>query len=187
MCVTGTWVFGYGSLVSHVSFSDTVGRVMVPGVDFFPAVLAGFGRRWNYGLIHAVGRRSSGNARTPTHTIVALGLTRAESETANGIVGRVSDAELAHLDRRERHYDRIEVTNLIGAAYELDAPVITYVPRAEAIRCYESARDRGVAAIEQRYWDLVDGAFEALGPGERDQYHATTPAPDVPIIEMIRV
>jgi hypothetical protein len=35
----------------------------------------------------------------------------------------------------------------------------------------------GSAVIDRRYWDLVDGAFAALGPDRRARYHATTPAP----------
>ena len=50
---TGVWVFGYGSLVDPSSFSATIGRELQPGVDFFEAEVAGLGRRWNYGVMHA--------------------------------------------------------------------------------------------------------------------------------------
>ena len=65
-------------------------------------------------------------------------------------------------------------------------PIVTYVPRPEPQELYLAARDRGDAAVEQRYWDLVDGAFDDLGRDRRDRYRSTTPPPDVPILAMRR-
>ncbi|MEZ5297926.1 MAG: hypothetical protein R2697_17115 [Ilumatobacteraceae bacterium] len=50
-------------------------------------------------------------------------------------------------------------------------------PQPAPIEYYRAARDRGEAAVEQRYWDLVDGAFADLGPGSRS---ATAPRPRRP-------
>ena len=78
------------------------------------------------------------------------------------------------LDRRERHYDRVDVTDesRCSGAGDVDGPIVVYVPRAEAVAHYESARDRGVAAIEQRYWELVDAAFASLGDDAHVRYRA---------------
>lgn len=185
-----TWVFGYGSLVSPDSLGATLGRAVTPGVDFLEAVVTGYGRRWNYGVGHTRGVLVDDGGRRIDHTIVALGVVAASGETANGVVARVSDDELARLDHRERHYDRVEITattEVLGPTRSLDGPVVTYVPRPEAIARYETARDRGLAAIEQRYWDLVDAAFSAFGAVAHRRYHETTPAPDVPVLVLERV
>ena len=185
-----TWVFGYGSLVSPTSFGATLGRVLRPGVDFLEAEVEGFGRRWNYGVMHTEGVSIDADGSTRTWTIVALGVVPAVGEQVNGIVARVDDRELARLDRRERHYDRVEVTSrttVHAAAPAVGSDtIVTYVPRREARRHHESARDAGTAAVEQRYWDLVDGAFAALGPDRRARYHATTPGPGIPIVDLQR-
>lgn len=182
--MAGRWVFGYGSLVSPVSFGHTLGREPTPGVDFFEAELAGYGRRWNYGtdtIFTAVG--ADGVERSDW-VFVALGLVRADTETTNGVIGWVDDGELEALDRRERRYDRVDVTDLItfGVGATRRAPIVTYVPRAEPIAIYEAARARGVAAITTRYWDLVDEAFADLGEDRRERYHATTPDPGLPVL-----
>lgn len=181
-------MFGYGSLVSPASFAVTLGRPLRPGVDFFEAEIAGFGRRWNYGVMHARGETYDAAGRPREWTIVALGLAEAPGESANGVVAWVADTELAELDRRERYYDRVEVAHLatVHGEGDIGGSIVTYVPRAEPKRWYESARERGAAAIEQRYWDLVDGAFADLGPGQHARYHATTPPPDVPVLAMRR-
>lgn len=189
--MAGCWVFGYGSLVCPASFGTTLGRELRPGVDFFEAELAGFGRRWNYGVMHTEGTTIEDGGAERAWTIVALGVVPAEGETANGVVGWVDAAELPGLDRRERHYDRVDVTARVRASgIPAGGPavaVVTYVPRPEARRHYEDARDAGRAAVERRYWDHVDGAFAALGEDRRARYHATTPPPDVPIVDLLRL
>lgn len=186
--MSGVWVFGYGSLVSPASFGHTLGRAPRPGTDFFEAEVAGYGRRWNYALMHSVGETIGDRHPDQTWTIVALGVVESQHETVNGIVAWVEEHELVALDRRESQYDRVEVTASATVHHggELDGPVVTYVPRREPQALYEWARDRGRAAVEQRYWDLVDGAFADLGEDRRKRYHATTPPPDIPIVPMER-
>lgn len=185
------WVFGYGSLVSPSSLAATLGREVHPGAGWAEATLHGWGRRWNYGIGHVHGLWADEHGDEHRVTIVALGIVAAAEERSGGIVVAVDADELARLDRRERHYDRVDVTGSIevrGAdGPGAGEPVMTYVPREEAIGRYRRARDEGRAAVEQRYWDLVDGAFAALGPDRLERYRATTPAPDVPVRPLRRV
>jgi cation transport regulator ChaC len=189
--VTGrTWVFGYGSLVSPTSLATTIGRVVAPG-EVAVAELAGFGRRWNYGAMHVRGTWSHDGVAVTDGVMVALGLT-AGDESCNGVMVAVDPGELANLDRRERDYDRTDVTDRmtvldgvtgVATARPASVRIVTYVPRASAVERYQTARDAGRAAIRQDYWDLVDGAFAALGPDHLARYRATPP-PDIPVVEM---
>lgn len=182
----GTWVFGYGSLVSPDSLGRTLGRPVSVGVEVLEAELSGYQRRWNYGIGHVTGWWTGDDGRHQECTIVALGLVAAAELAVNGVVVQVSPDELEQLDHRERHYDRVDVTDLVRTVTPVDGGVVTYVPRPEAIERYETARTSGTAAIEQRYWDLVDGAFAALGDDRRERYHASTPPPDVPVRQVRR-
>jgi cation transport regulator ChaC len=184
--MSGLWVFGYGSLVSPHSFGHTLGRDLRPGVDFFEAEISGYGRRWNYGTSSMFTAPLAPGLEPREWMFIALGVVAAADETTNGVIGWVNDDELAELDRRERRYDRVDVSALatVDAAVSVDAPIVTYVPRREALIAYEAARQRGQAAITKRYWDLVDGAFADLGVDRHERYRATTPAPDIPIVEM---
>lgn len=179
-------MFGYGSLVSPESFGFTLGRELQLGVDVLTAEIRDYGRRWNYGVMSRVGRSDDLDGSVNEWTIVALGVTPAAGESVNGVVAWVADDELAALDARERNYDRVDVADLttVDGQRSLGGPIVTYVPQVAAVQWYEAARDRGDAAVERRYWDLVGGAFAALGDGQRARYLETTPAPDVPIIDM---
>ena len=180
------WVFGYGSLVSPASLGATIGREPQLGVDVFPAELTGYGRRWNCGLTTSVGLSDEFDGSIRHWTIVVLGLVAAAGECVNGLVARVDEEELPALDRREANYDRVEVTDVTIVDGVVDAPVVVYVPRPEPITRYEDGRDGGTSAIEQRYWNLVEGAFGELGAAHYDRYRASTPAPDVPVVELRR-
>jgi cation transport regulator ChaC len=185
--MSGVWVFGYGSLVSPASFGHTLGRALRPGVDFHEAEIAGYGRRWNYGVASVRGESDEPDGSIREWTIVALGVVAAADETVNGVIGWVDDAELVALDRREQQYDRVDVTDLATVhGTRVRGTIVTYVPRREPQERYETARDRGEAAVERRYWDLVDGAFGDLGADRRERYRATTPDPDIPIVAMRR-
>ena len=179
-------MFGYGSLVSPVSFGHTLGRALTPGVDFFEAEVSDYGRRWNYGVMSRVGRSDEPDGSIREWTVVALGVVPASGESVNGVVGWVADDELVALDRREQNYDRVDITDMarVHGEHRASGPMVTYVPRGASQRWYQAARDRGDAAIEQRYWDLVDGAFTALGDDRRERYLATTPPPDIPVVAM---
>jgi cation transport regulator ChaC len=182
--MAGRWVFGYGSLVSPKSFGHTVGREFRPGRDFFEAEVLGYGRRWSFATAARFTAAAGPGLEHVEWTTITLGVVRSGDESTNGVIGWVNDGELDELDRREARYDRVDVTavtNVAGTS-QLDDPIVTYVPRDDALQIYEAARAVGRAAVSERYWNLVDGAFAALGEGQRARYHATTPPPRVPIV-----
>lgn len=176
-------MFGYGSLVSSASMASTIGRSVTAG-DVLVAQLDGYERRWNYGSQHQRGDWHHGGVSVSRGVVVALGLAVVGDASCNGVIVRVSDDELALLDRRERDYDRTDVTDKIRVDHgSPDGRIVTYVPRAAAVERYEAARDRGRAAVARSYWGLVADAFAALGAQHLERY-ATTPAPDVPVVDM---
>jgi dephospho-CoA kinase len=181
--VPGTWVFGYGSLVSAASVARTIGRSVDADVDLHVTRLNGFGRRWNYGSLHLRGDWEHDGRTVTSGLVVSLGLVEADDETCNGTVVRVTDDELAALDWRERDYERTDVTDLIEADRRFAGPVVTYVPRPSAIDRYLTARDSARAAVRRSYWYLVHETFEHLGPDHLDEF-VRTPPPDVPVVDI---
>jgi len=186
-----TWVFGYGSLESPASLATTIGRVVDPS-EVAVATLSGFGRRWNYGAKHVRAQWTHDDVAVADGVMVALGLESSQAESCNGVLVRVTVDDLHRLDRRERDYDRTDVTDQvtmsdpvagIATASPTGARFVTYIPRSSAVERYELARDARRAAIRRSYWDLVHHAFDVLG-GDHLERYATTPTPDVPVVEM---
>lgn len=187
MTEMATWVFGYGSLVSPTSLGTTIGRTVEIGPEFTAAELHGFGRRWNYGIRGSEGVGVGPDGVEQVWTLIALGLVASPTESVNGVVARVSSAELDRLDRRERDYDRVDVTAAIhGAPLGGGDRVVTYLPRPDPVERAESSHRSGRAAIERRYHELVVGAFVELGPGQLERYLATTPDEGIPVVDVVR-
>ena len=72
----------------------------------------------------------------------------------------VSDEEIALLDRRERNYERHDVTDLVSP--DLNGRVWAYVGTAAARRRLELGRERGTAVISRTYLERVRDAFDDL-------------------------
>ncbi len=179
-----TWVFGYGSLVAPASIARTIGRPVERSEGFAAARLHGFGRRWNYGSLHQRGDWHGPHGFVEQGVVVSLGLEASDDYTCNGAVVRVTEDDLAHLDWRERDYERTDVTERVVVDGDRSVGrIVTYVPRPSAIERYRAARDQWRAAIRQSYVDLVHDAFVALGGDHVDEYRDGTPPPDVPIVD----
>lgn len=176
-------MFGYGSLVSAASVDRTLGRESSAPATLHEAHLDGFGRRWNYGSQLLRGNWRHDGVDVRAGVVVSLGLV-AGDESCNGAVFRVSASQLERLDRRESDYDRTDVSHRIRVeSAQIDGPVVTYVPRRSAVERYEQARDLGLAAVREEYWDLVHQAFAGMGDDHLEQMSAT-PRPDVPVVDV---
>lgn len=69
------------------------------------------------------------------------------SARVEGVLLEVDDAGLAALDRRERNYDRRDVTAYVPA----DGPVWAYVASADGRARYAAGRAAGAAVVSAEY------------------------------------
>jgi hypothetical protein len=96
----------------------------------------------------------------PAVEVAYLSISPHEGERVDGLAFPVSDEQLAELDRRERNYERCELTNLIGA--DLGGRVWAYVGKAEARLRLARGRRRGTAVVSHGYLDKVRAALGAV-------------------------
>ena len=97
----------------------------------------------------------------------------------NGIAFPVTAEALDQLDRRERNYDRIDVTPLLDA--DLGGTVWSYLGS-------EAARERfedGAAVVSQAYFDAVREDFATVGG--LDEFDQSTDRLTVPLRRLTRV
>jgi hypothetical protein len=100
-----------------------------------------------------------------------------------GVAFGVDEALLEPLDRRERQYERRDVTDLVDA--DLGGRVWAYVGHAEARRRYKAGRADGTAVVARQYLEGVRAGFATRGA--LAAFERTTDPPQVPVRELERL
>jgi hypothetical protein len=170
-------VFGYGSLAGELQ-GDLVGlrgwrRVWGVAADNEHA-LPGYKR---YLL------RSDRSA--PAVHVAFLDIVEDPDCAVNGVIAAVNAEALAALDRRERNYDRIDVT----AAIDNPPPgrVWTYVGSLAGRARLRDGVDRERAVVARDYAERVHAAFRAMGEGEYRRFLASSDLDHLPVLDLERV
>ena len=176
-------MFGYASLASPASASQTLGRP----VEFAAvARLDGWARAWTLGREQAASEKTFARAdgSIPRY---CLGLNIEPDPAArapNGVLIELTEAELDRLDLRERRYDRVDVTESIS--FDDGSGPVESFDRVTAYRAKAEHHHPDVpedAVIVSTYPTAVEAAFDALGPGQLDLFRATTAPPPAPLVE----
>lgn len=177
---TEHYVFAYGSLVSPDSVELTLGR-RIDRAKCGPAWLNGWRREWNVG---------SDQSSHPERTFlgpdgirfdgvtVVLGIAEVTgADRVQGAVFGVDVDDFVRLDKRERNYRRIAVTEAVSwSAKPGNVVVHTYLPRARAVqRLTHACRAGHDICIRRDYLDLVEAAFRRVG--QLATFRASAPRP----------
>jgi len=185
------YVFGFGSLVDLEALADYLDREPFTEGEFERCRLRDYRRAWNIardnsevipGHDHLVcsvsGERLDGY-------VAVVNIRPAPGQAVNGLAFRVSPDELAILDRRERNYDRIDVSGRLDVT--VHDRVWAYRGKPFAEERYAKGAAAGSAFINSAYHTLVHLAFESHGPGFLADYLATTDPPEIPLRALRRV
>lgn len=153
-----TAVFGYGSLINPKSVAKTLGRTLSAD-EMVACRLRGYRREWE--AVDTVWVREA----APVHAVF-LNLRPDPSSEAIGVGFYVRAAELRALDKRERHYDRVDVSRLLRP--RLQGTVYTYIAKPERL-----VADREVCVMTG-YEELIRDGLEYWGPEFAAEFHRTT-------------
>jgi cation transport regulator ChaC len=178
--VSGVAIFAYGSLVDPASASQTLGRpVAIAG----RARVEGWRRGWTVARDNLSSEKTFARADgTLPRFILSLDIRPdPDSPPANGALIEVGAAELDRLDLRELRHRRLDVTDAVRTSEGLEPyeRVYAYGARPEHHRPTPPPDSIVIAA----YLAAVEAAFDALGPGELDEFRATTAPPPVPVAQ----
>lgn len=97
------------------------------------------------------------------------------SSSVRGLVRPVSEEELEQLDRRERNYDRIDVTDLMDG--DFGGPVWTYQGSPEGRERLRRGRAEGRAVVSRDYMEKVHAGLRPLGGDEYERFEAESHLP----------
>jgi len=176
-------VFGYGSLVSRASITETLGHDAPAPI---PARLSGWRRRWSVYRVNMahekVFERVDGE---PFEHVVGLNVERApdapESEWPNGVLIELTEAGLTRLDTRELRYDRVEVDPSHAITDESHGFDRVYVFTAKDGHFAEETPPGSI--IIASYVQACEAAFNELGPRAWEEFLATTGEFPAPVVD----
>jgi hypothetical protein len=172
-------VFGYGSLARDLLAELTVARLR--GYRRVFGVAADNSER-----IPGYKRyRLPGDGSYPDVHVAFLDIVEDPRAAVNGVLAAVEPGALADLDRRERNYDRIDVT----AAIDSPPPgrVWAYRGSPDGRARLEAGIAAGTAVVQRSYLDRVHDGFRRLGGGELDRFVATSDLDGLPLLDLERV
>lgn len=178
------FVFAYGSLVPDLADGD--GSLLANVCS-----LRGYRRAWDVAMDNSVTLPrykhylDARDGSRPDVLVTFLNLRPAPNHSVNGVLIEVDDAQLLALDRRERNYERRDITS----AFEppCDGRVWTYFGRPEACLRFAEGAALGRAVVDRAYLDSVHAGFAALGPEALSAFDASTDAHGCRVLELLRV
>jgi hypothetical protein len=103
----------------------------------------------------------------------------------NGVMFEVDEALIERLDRRERNYERIDVSAQIADA--VDGRVWAYVGSRAAVHRFELGCRTGRAVISREYRDGVREDFAAAGADVLARFDELTAPVPCPILDLERI
>jgi gamma-glutamylcyclotransferase (GGCT)/AIG2-like uncharacterized protein YtfP len=177
------FVFGYGSLAARLGPVAT--REIRP--HGFVAELSGARRTWGVAMdnrrdLPGYKYYTDATGRRPEVFVAYLDLLGSDA-TVNGLCLPVDGTILPELDRRERNYARVDVSDRVDAG---GARVWAYVGTAEARERLAEGRRTGTAVIDAGYVRAVEGAFGALGSDEHRACRPSLEPAGLPVVELVR-
>ncbi|HYZ80338.1 MAG TPA: gamma-glutamylcyclotransferase family protein [Solirubrobacteraceae bacterium] len=186
------FVFGYGSLTARPSPVPTR-ELKEHG---FIADLAGLRRVWGVAMdnrrdLAGYKYYTDATGRRPEVFVAYLDLVAAPDDPATGVNGLclpVDGATLAVLDRRERNYERVDVSDRLapGGPGVDGIRVWAYLGSAAARERFAAGREAGTAVIEAGYVRTVEAGFAALGAEEHSACRPSLRPGGLPVLELTR-
>ena len=183
------FVFGYGSLVGPPGRPPN-GRGSAGG---FIADLLGFRRVWGVAMdnrrdLPGYKYYTDARGRRPEVFVTFLDIRPAPEAGAavTGLCVPADDAGLAALDRRERNYDRIDVSDRIRVDGTDGVRVWTYVGSAAGRERLRRGMAAGRAVIDANYLDTVRAGLALLGDDQRRTCLGSLDPGDLPVVRLRR-
>jgi hypothetical protein len=176
-------VFGYGSLAAESARERVV-------------ELAGWRREWGVAMdnrrdLPGYKYYTDAEGNRPPVRVVFPDIRPASGEIVIGVLRAVDPGDLVALDRRERNYERTEVTESIAG--RVDGRVWAYVGSeparlrfAEGMRARREGREDGAAVIHAEYLESVLSAFARLGEEAGNECRRSLAPGVLPMRQLVR-
>jgi Gamma-glutamyl cyclotransferase, AIG2-like len=178
------YVFAYGSLVRDLAPGEGQGTKR-------GTYLRDHRRAWNVAMDNSISLPGykyyldASDSSRPEVFVTFLNLVPAPGHRVNGMLVPVGTKELIELDRRERNYERREVTGSIEQPF--GGRVWSYFGRPEACQRFDGGLLSGRAVVDESYLEGVRAGFEALAGDALVEFDASTDSPGCRLLRLSRV
>ncbi len=159
----------------------------------FLADLLGFRRTWGVAMdnrcdLPGYKYYTDAHGRRPEVFVTFLDIRRSADPGAavNGLCLPADDAGLSALDRRERNYRRIDISDQIAVPGVGGMRVWAYAGSASGRDRLWRARAAGAAVIDANYLQEIRDGFALLGEAERSLCAASLDPGDLPVVPLRR-
>ena len=173
------FIFGYGSLAR-----DLLGDVVVARLDGYRRVL-GVAADNSEAIPGYKRYRLPVDGSFPAVFVAYLDIVEHPQTVVNGVVAPIDSSALADLDRRERNYDRLDVTASI------DSPppgrVWAYAGSPDGRARLAAGRAAGTAVVQRAYLEHVQAGFRRLGDAQYGHFLASSGLDGLPLLDLERV
>jgi cation transport regulator ChaC len=182
------YVFGYGSLLERHQGRGASGR---SHVETRPAELTGYRRTWNVAMDNTrtiPGYKYYVDAETGERRdwfVVFLNVVVEPAAQVNGVLLPASDEFLSELDRRERNYERVDVSRLLSPA--VSGPAWVYAGSPAAVQRFQAGLRADRAVIARGYYQQVIDDFAAQGDDALRSFEQLTEPPPCPVVDLRRI
>lgn len=175
-------IIAYGSLISLPSMEETLGHkyagpiheVRLKGYERAWACV----RPWNVPPAGEPGAKKidayflRGTERVPIGGAAELNIVAKKKGRINAILYLITNEELIRLDKRERGYRRVDVSDRIEEFRFRGGKVFVYEGLPPAVPA--SPADKGTFILIKEFLDLVTGACESRGKAFREEFDRST-------------
>jgi len=183
-------IIAYGSLISLPSMEQTLGHKYTGPI--YEVHLKGYERVWtcvrpfNDPQAIAAGAKKidvyflRDTERIPIIGAAELNIYPKKKGWINGVLYLITNAELLSLDKRERGYRRVDVTDRIEEFRFRGGKVYVYegLPGSPVA----SSADKGTTVLIKEFLDLVTGACDLRGKDFRDEFDKSTKSCAFPVL-----
>jgi len=185
------FIFGYGSLVSPRNLARFLAKRNLKPREVQQGRISGFRRVWNVAMDNTRDLpgykfyRDAVTGERPECYVTFLNIEPCGPEdSVNGVAFEIPHEVLSHFDRRERNYERIDVTQAFVPA--VDGRVWAYMASDDGLERYRRGLAAGRAVVDTQYYKEVDQAFRDLGSEAYERYVASTLPPEVQQRDLVR-
>jgi hypothetical protein len=173
------FIFGYGSLAHDLLADVSLARLR--------------GYRRAFGVAADNSKRIAGYKRYrlpadgsyPDVFVAFLDIFEDDGTSIGGVLAAVDPESLADLDRRERNYDRIDVTDAIDSPP--DGRVWAYRGSRDGRARLAAGVAAGTAVVQRSYLEHVEDGFRRLGADRYADFRATSDLDGLPLLDLERV